>query len=135
MDIIWIIFAGLMLYGISKKKPGLMVPFIGLVGFMNVIQTFTWARFDVILALFHGSVNAFCYYLLCIIWSAYQKIEEELLHPATTRPLRVNSIITTANEGGRLRTDFSRRPNHAIATALDPILRYLQLQDLPMATL
>ena len=39
MDIIWIIFAGLMLYGISKKKPGLMVPFIGLVGFMNVVRT------------------------------------------------------------------------------------------------
>ena len=50
------------------------------------IQTFTWARFDVILVLFHGSVNAFCYYLLCIIWSAYQKIKEELSNPAITRP-------------------------------------------------
>ena len=39
MDILWIIFAGLMLYGISKKKPGLMVPFIGFVGFMNVVRT------------------------------------------------------------------------------------------------
>ena len=39
MDIIWILFAGLMFCGISKKKPGLMVPFIGLVGFMNVVRT------------------------------------------------------------------------------------------------
>ena len=39
MDIIWIIFAGLMFYGISKKKPDLMVPFIGLVGLMNVVRT------------------------------------------------------------------------------------------------
>ena len=39
MDIMWIIFSGLMFYGISKKKPGLMVPFIGLVGFMNVVRT------------------------------------------------------------------------------------------------
>ena len=39
MDIIWIIFAGLMFCGISKKKPGLMVPFIGLVGLTNVVRT------------------------------------------------------------------------------------------------
>ena len=39
MDILWIIFAGLMFYGTSKKKPGLMVPFIGLVGLMNVVRT------------------------------------------------------------------------------------------------
>ena len=39
MDIIWIIFAGLMFCGTSKKKPGLMVPFIGLVGLMNVVRT------------------------------------------------------------------------------------------------
>ena len=39
MDLIWIIFAGLMFYGTSKKKPGLMVPFIGLVGLMNVVRT------------------------------------------------------------------------------------------------
>ena len=39
MDIIWIISAGLMFCGISKKKPGLMVPFIGLVGLTNVVRT------------------------------------------------------------------------------------------------
>lgn len=118
MDIIWIIFAGLMFCGTSKKKPGLMVPFIVLVGLMNVIQTFTWARFDVILVLFHGSVNAFGYYLLFIIWSAYQKIKEELSNPATTRLSRVNSIITTANEIVRLRTEQNRRPNQGYSNSL-----------------
>ena len=44
MDIIWIIFAGLMFCGISKKKPGLMVPFIGLVGLMNVVRTSVTGR-------------------------------------------------------------------------------------------
>ena len=77
MDIIWIIFAGLMLYGISKKKPGLMVPFIGLVGFMNVVRTIITKSFYYInyrLSIIVSKLLSLYVFITEIIWQTFDRI-------------------------------------------------------------
>ena len=80
MDIIWIIFAGLMLYGISKKKPGLMVPFIGLVGFMNVVRTIITKSFYYInyrLSIIVSKLLSLYVFITEIIWQTFDRISDD----------------------------------------------------------
>ena len=80
MDIIWIIFAGLMLYGISKKKPGLMVPFIGLVGFMNVVRTIITKSFYYInyrLSIIASKLLSLYVFITEIIWQTFDRIIDD----------------------------------------------------------
>ena len=80
MDIIWIIFAGLMLYGISKKKPGLMVPFIGLVGFMNVVRTIITKSFYYInyrLSIIVSKLLSLYVFITEIIWQTFDRIIDD----------------------------------------------------------